>query len=109
MKKFLRAFTAGAALLGASAGWAAEPVKFGLCYDLTKSYAFTTPQFVQAARDLATLTNARGGIEGHKVEILVQDHGNEPQRGIECYEKFKREGVTVFDTASTPVSKAVLP
>ena len=39
----------------------------------------------------------------------MQDHGNEPQRGIECYEKLKREGVMVFDFLSTPVSRAVLP
>ncbi|MFX8860278.1 ABC transporter substrate-binding protein, partial [Acinetobacter baumannii] len=37
------------------------------------------------------------------------DHGNEPQRGIECYEKLKREGVFVFNMLSTPVSIAVLP
>ena len=39
----------------------------------------------------------------------MQDHGNEPQRGIECYEKLKREGVMMFDMLSTPVSRAVLP
>jgi len=39
----------------------------------------------------------------------VQDHGNEPQRGIECYEKMKRDGVMVIDTLSTPVSRAILP
>jgi branched-chain amino acid transport system substrate-binding protein len=88
---------------------AADPVKFGLCYDLSKSYTFVTPQLVQAARDLAALMNKKGGIEGHPVELVVQDHGNEPQRGIECYEKLKREGVMIFDTMSTPVSRAVLP
>jgi ABC-type branched-subunit amino acid transport system substrate-binding protein len=51
----------------------------------------------------------KAGLEGHPIEIVVQDHGNEPQRGIECYERLKREGVMVFDTLSTPVSRAVLP
>ena len=86
-----------------------DTIKFGLCYDLSKSYTFVTPQIAQAAQDLATLTNMKGGISGHDVEIVVQDHGNEPQRGIECYEKLKREGVFVFDMLSTPVSIAVLP
>ena len=58
---------------------------------------------------MPTLLNPKGGIEGHPIEIIVQDHGNEPQRGIECYEKLKREGVMVFDFLSTPVSRAVLP
>ncbi|WP_254919219.1 ABC transporter substrate-binding protein [Oceanicola sp. 22II-s10i] len=84
-------------------------MKFGLCYDLSRSYSFATPSFVQAAEDLATLVNDKGGIEGHKVEFLVQDTANEPQRGIECYESYKREGVLIFDTMSTPVSQAVLP
>ena len=86
-----------------------ETLKFGLCFDLSKSYTFVTPQMAQAAQDLAALTNMEGGIDGHKIEIVVQDHGNEPQRGIECYEKLKREGVFVFDMLSTPVSIAVLP
>ncbi len=83
--------------------------KFALCYDLTKAYIFVTPQVAQAARDYADLLNQKGGISGHPIEIIVQDHGNEPQRGIECYEKLKREGVMVFDFLSTPVSRAVLP
>jgi branched-chain amino acid transport system substrate-binding protein len=86
-----------------------EPMKFGICYDLSKSYTFITPQIVQAARDLADVVNADGGLGGHPIEVVVQDHGNEPQRGIECYERLKRDGVFVFDTLSTPVSIAVLP
>lgn len=109
MKRLLKAMLIGAAWCAAATGATAQTVKFGLCYDLSKSYTFATPQFVQAARDLASLVNARGGIEKHKVELVVQDTANEPQRGIECYEKLKREGVMVFDTMSTPVSKAVLP
>ena len=68
-----------------------------------------SPQVIQAAKDYADIVNLQGGIEGRRVEILVEDHGNEPQRGIECYEKLKREGVMVFDFLSTPVSRAVLP
>ena len=100
----------GLALSGAQPALAqAQPVKFALCYDLSKSYTFVAPQIVQAARDYAQILNQKGGIEGHPIEILVQDTGNEPQRGIECYEKMKREGASTFDFLSTPVSRAVLP
>lgn len=85
------------------------PIKFAGCYDLTKAYGFVTPQIAQAVKDYAKILNQKGGIEGHPVEFLVQDHGNEPQRGIECYEKMKREGAITFDFLSTPVSRAVLP
>lgn len=95
--------------LGLGAASAQAQVKFGICYDLSKAYTFVTPQIVQAAKDYADILNAKGGLEGQKIELIVQDHGNEPQRGIECYEKLKREGVMIFDTLSTPVSRAVLP
>ncbi|MEZ5901595.1 MAG: ABC transporter substrate-binding protein [Hyphomicrobiaceae bacterium] len=88
---------------------AVQPLKLGVCYDLSKAYTFATPQVSQAAQDLVALTNLKGGIAGAPIEVIVRDHGNEPQRGIECYEKLKREGVFIFDTLSTPVSLAVLP
>lgn len=86
-----------------------EPIKFGLCFDLSKSYTFVTPQMAQASQDLAMYVNENGGIEGHPIEIIVRDHGNEPQRGVECYEQLKREGVFIFNFMSTPVANAVLP
>ncbi|MDP3522051.1 MAG: ABC transporter substrate-binding protein [Hydrogenophaga sp.] len=111
MKRALLSTLSGVALLlGASSAMAQQaPVKFGLCYDLSKAYTFVTPQIVQAVKDYADILNAKGGLEGSPIEIVAQDHGNEPQRGIECYEKLKREGVMIFDTLSTPVSRAVLP
>jgi branched-chain amino acid transport system substrate-binding protein len=105
----LKALLGAAALaLSVPAALAAEPIRFALCYDLTKAYTFITPQVAQAAKDYAALLNMRGGIEGHPIEIIVQDHGNEPQRGIECYERVKGQAVTV-DFLSTPVSRAALP
>ncbi|MGE4377491.1 MAG: ABC transporter substrate-binding protein [Burkholderiaceae bacterium] len=105
----LMAASAFSLVVASSAHAQKEPIKFALCYDLTKSYGFATPQISQAARDYAKLVNYKGGIEGHPVEILVQDHGNEPQRGIECYEKMKREGAITYDFWSTPVSRALVP
>ena len=115
IRKYAKGLAAGAVLGIAalspftSTAQAADPIKFGICYDLSKAYTFVTPQVVQGARDLADLINMKGGIDGHPLELIVQDHGNEPQRGIECYEKLKREGVFIFDMLSTPVSLAVLP
>ena len=109
MKTRLLSTLAGVALLLGAQAASAQPVRFALCYDLSKAYTFITPQIVQAAKDYAEVLNEKGGLEGHPVEIVVQDHGNEPQRGIECYEKLKRDGVMMFDMLSTPVSRAVLP
>ncbi len=112
LKHMLTRAALGAAV--ALAGTAAtaqdkEAVRFGLCFDLSKSYTFISPQVAQAAQDLAKYVNDNGGLDGHPVEIIVRDHGNEPQRGVECYEGLKREGVSIFNMLSTPVTNAVLP
>ena len=111
MKKLTKALAVLSMFGGAMFGTQtlAEPFKIGICYDLSKAYTFATPQVSQAAMDLAKLINMKGGIGGEPVEVIVRDHGNEPQRGIECYSKLSREGVFVFDTLSTPVSLAILP
>lgn len=83
--------------------------RVGVCYDLSQAYTFATPQASQVALDLAALVNIKGGIDGTQAEAIAADHGNEPQRGIECYRKLNREGVFVLGTPSTPVSSAILP
>jgi branched-chain amino acid transport system substrate-binding protein len=107
-KRFKRVLGAATLLLAAQPALAAEPITFALCYDLTKAYTFITPQIAQAVKDYAAVINLKGGLEGSPIEIVVQDHGNEPQRGIECYERVKGKAMTI-DLLSTPVSRAVLP
>lgn len=103
-----RAALAAALGLGATAAHAQDTLRFAQCYDLSKAYTFITPQVSQAAHDLAKLINSKGGIAGKQIEVITQDHGNEPQRGIECYERLKREGVFVFEFLSTPVVNAAI-
>jgi branched-chain amino acid transport system substrate-binding protein len=98
-----------ALLMSTLAAQAADRVKVGLCYDISRIYVAAVPQVAQAVKDYADLINMRGGLEGHPIEVTLVDHGNEPQRGIDCYERLKREGVMVFDFFSTPVSRAALP
>ncbi len=109
MTRSIQSLLGAAALaLAAQPALAADPVTFALCYDLTKAYTFITPQIAQAVKDYAAVLNLKGGLEGTPIDIVVQDHGNEPQRGIECYERVKGKAMTI-DLLSTPVSRAVLP
>lgn len=84
-------------------------VKLAFPVDYTKVYTFVTEEWVQGMVDYLQLTNLRGGAGGYKFEWLVTDTGNEPQRGLEAYERFKGEGASVFNFVSTPVSRAVVP
>ena len=48
------------ALLNVVPAAAADPVRFTLCYDLSKAYTFVTPQIAQAVRDLDALQISAG-------------------------------------------------
>lgn len=83
-------------------------VKFGMAQDFTVVYTFVTAEYSQGQRDYFSLVNERGGVNGWKIEADIVDTGNAPQRGIEAYERFKRNGVVLVDPLSTPVSRALV-
>ena len=100
---------AAAAAGSCVAGAADNVVRFGFPVDYTRVYTFVTEEWVQGMVDYLQLMNLRGGVAGYRFDWQVVDTGNEPQRGIEAYERFKREGVQIFNFISTPVSRAVAP
>ncbi|MFK5108504.1 hypothetical protein ACI394_28610, partial [Klebsiella pneumoniae] len=67
VEKVIRWLAIAAAITAAgfAQALAQETLKFGACFDLSKSYTFISPQVAQAAQDLAALTNMKGGIDGH--------------------------------------------
>jgi len=83
-------------------------IKFGFPQDFTKVYTFLAVEYSQGQRDYLSLVNARGGVSGWKIQAEVVDTGNEVQRGIEAYERFKRDGVILVDCLSTPVSRGLV-
>ncbi len=111
MLKSLATLVGAATLaLAFNGAWAQEKViKFGFAQDFTKVYTFVSSEYSQGQRDYLSLINARGGIKGYTFQATVVDHGNEPQRGIEAYERFKADGVVLMDFFSTPVSRAIVP
>src|SRR6516225_2229111 len=111
MRRIARcAALAGLLALGPGAVLAqTKPIKIGAAFDFTKVYTFVTAEYSQGQRDYIALLNAHGGINGTPVEIETVDTVNEPQRGIEAYERFKNEGAVLVDFLSTPVSRAVVP
>ncbi len=109
MRQILTALALAAGLAAAAPAAAQAPIKVGTALDFTAVYTFVTAEYSQGQRDYISLVNAKGGIKGHPVEIMVVDTGNQPQRGIEAYERFKNEGAVLVDFLSTPVSRAVVP
>ena len=107
--KRLTMVTALSAALGAAPAMAQnEPIKFAAPLDFTAVYTFLTNEYNEGQRDYVTLINEQGGIDGHPLELAVSDTGNQPQRGIEAYNRASRDGVVLVDFLSTPVARAMV-
>lgn len=101
--------TALSALLVAAPAMAQkEPIKFAAPLDFTAVYTFLTNEYNEGQRDYLTLINEQGGVDGHLIELAVSDTGNQPQRGIEAYNRASRDGVVLVDFLSTPVARAMV-
>ncbi len=85
-----------------------QEIKFALLQDFTAVYTFVTGEYNQGQQDYLTLVNLEGGVHGHTFSTIVRDTGNQPQRGIEAYNRAKEEGAILFDFFSTPVSRAMV-
>src|SRR3546814_169966 len=112
MKHFVKKLTAAVALgavMGAAPAMAADkaPIKFATALDFTAVYTFLTDEYSQGQRDYITMINEKGGVDGHKIDLAVSDTGNQPQRGIEAYNRAKRDGAVLVDFLSTPVARAM--
>ncbi len=67
-----------AALLAAPAR-AAEPIRVGLLAPLTGSWASEGEEMRRVTELVAAGLNARGGLLGRRVEVVVQDDGGDPR------------------------------
>jgi branched-chain amino acid transport system substrate-binding protein len=112
MKRSLKGLVTAVALatLGAAGVTQAqnEPIKFALLQDFTAVYTFVSTEYNQGQQDYVALVNSRGGVNGHPIELIVRDTGNQPQRGIEAYNRAVQEGAVLVDFLSTPVSRAMV-
>lgn len=104
--KGLLGATASVALLAGPAQAQDDEITVGLLQDFTAVYTFVTDEYSQGQQDYLRLVNAQGGIDGHMIDIVVRDTGNEPQRGIEAYNRAREDGAVLVDFLSTPVSRA---
>lgn len=112
MRQHVKKLSLGAALLAGvmafGAAQAKDPIKFAAPLDYTAVYTFLTNEYAQGQKDYLTMVNETGGVDGHKIEYASSDTGNQPQRGIEAYNRAQRDGAILFDFLSTPVARAMV-
>ncbi len=88
-----------------NAAIAADVIKIGLPVPLTGDFAAYNE--VDGARCMAELINREGGVDGMKIELLIQDTGADTQTAISLTEKFLGEGIVALGTI--PFSDTMIP
>ena len=102
-----------AALIGSAIGadaQAPQTYKFGLAMPLSGSQALYGSDQVKAAQWAVDAINAKGGVNGVKLEMITLDTQADPQVGINAVTRLTSvEKVPVFITAWSSVVRAVAP
>lgn len=104
------AIALGLQILSGTGASAQEPLKFGVADPLTGPAAIFGLDQMQAVRWAVEDINAKGGVNGRKLEAIIADHQTKPEVGIAVVNKFiSVDKVPVFITAFSNVVKAVAP
>jgi branched-chain amino acid transport system substrate-binding protein len=73
----------------------------------TGAYAPNGVPWANGYVDYLKLTNAKGGLNGVKISYEECEFGYATDKGVECYERLKGKGATVFQPLSTGVTFAL--
>jgi branched-chain amino acid transport system substrate-binding protein len=73
----------------------------------TGAYAPNGVPFANGYVDYLKLVNAQGGINGVKLTFEECETGYATDKGVECYERLKGKGATVFQPLSTGITFAL--
>lgn len=99
-------FLTTAAALGLLASTAAaDTIKIGLAVPLTGDFAAYNE--VAGAQCMTKMINDAGGIDGQKLELLIQDTGADTQTAISLTERFLSDGIVALGTI--PFSDTMIP
>ncbi len=97
-----------AALVTAPAAFAqAKEQFFPVLVYRTGAYAPNGVPFANGYVDYLKLVNAKGGINGVKISFEECETGYATDKGVECYERLKGKGATVFQPLSTGITFAL--
>ena len=108
----MKAVTALAVLvtvLVTAGAYAQAPIRIGASLALTGTYAKPGKYGHEGYQLCAKELNARGGLLGRKVELVVYDDRSDPQTGVRLYEKLITEDKVdvVMGPYSSPITEAV--
>lgn len=107
-KLTLSASAAAVSLLLSTSTYAADPIKIGLATSQTGPYAVLGEQVKRAVEFAVKEANAKGGIDGRKVELKIGDTEGNPEAGRRAGEKLALGGYNLLiGTISSAVGLAL--
>jgi branched-chain amino acid transport system substrate-binding protein len=110
MKSLLMAtVAAGLALSGAALGQ--EPIKIGVIQPITGSVAYNGASDVNGTKLAVDERNAKGGVLGRKVEVIIEDGQCRPANSVNAAEKLiQRDKVVALSGAfCSSATAAIMP
>jgi len=99
--------TAGGVKTGV--GVTATTIKLGSLVDLTAVFAPLSKSVVQGTQLFWKQQNAAGGVCGRTVEVVVKDHGYDPQKAVSVYREISGDVLAMQTVLGSPVVSALRP
>jgi branched-chain amino acid transport system substrate-binding protein len=89
-KTRLAALAASAAIAGLLAGGAqaADPIKIGASLPLTGNFSVSGTKHQQGYQLCVDLINAKGGVDGRQLDLIISDNRSDTETAISQYERF---------------------
>jgi len=88
---------------------AADVIRIGGTCDRTGATKNVGVEICPGLTDYIALVNKKGGVLGHKLEYTEIEHGYTVDRGVEAYERLKRDGTVATLDYGTPIVYALTP
>jgi branched-chain amino acid transport system substrate-binding protein len=111
MKRFTALLVLATALLIASSAIAAEPFRIGALFSVTGPASFLGEPERNTLEMLVKEANAKGGIKGHKLELVVYDTQGDATKAVQLATKLiKNDKVSVIvGPSTTGETMAIIP
>jgi branched-chain amino acid transport system substrate-binding protein len=111
LKKFLSFLSIMMLLCSASAALAAAPIKIGALFAVTGPASFLGEPEKNTLELLVKEANAKGGINGAKIELVVYDTGGDVTKAVQLANKLIKNDrvVAIVGPSTTGETMAIIP
>lgn len=90
-------------------GVTAKTITFGILSDFSGPFAAAGKVQAPAAQMFWDDVNAKGGVCGRKVQLIIENHGYNPQTAVSEYQQIQPNILALQQLLGSPTAAAVLP